>query len=94
MKKQIIFIIVLALFAGLTTSIQAAEKHPIGKEDMAALRSARPVALSPDGETILYEVAFGGTKGRTNHDALMKENHIVYAYVDSKGEVILKCIQY
>ena len=68
MKKQIIFIIVLALFAGLTTSIQAAEKHPFGKEDMAALRSARPVAVSPDGETILYEVAFGGTKGRTNHE--------------------------
>ena len=26
--------------------------------------------------------------------ALMDENRIVYAYIDSEGEVILKCIQY
>ena len=26
--------------------------------------------------------------------ALMNENHLVYVYVDSEGEVILKCIQY
>jgi len=35
-----------------------------------------------------------GIDGDTKAFALMKENHIVYAYVDSKGEVILKCIQY
>jgi len=61
--------VVLALFADLTTGLlQAAEKHPFGTEDMAALHSARPVAVSPDGETILYEVSFGGAKGPTNRE--------------------------
>ena len=32
--------------------------------------------------------------GDTKAFALMKDNHIVYVYVDSEGEVILKCIQY
>jgi len=59
----------LAVFAGLAVvSIEAAEKHPFGTEDIAALRSARPVAVSPNGETILYIVAFGGSKGRTNRE--------------------------
>ena len=69
MNKQAIRIVVLALFASLTTVlIQAGERHPFGTEDMAALRSARPVAVSPDGETILYEVSFGGAKGPTNRE--------------------------
>lgn len=69
MKKQVICLIVLALFASLNSlSIQAAEKHTFGLEDIAALRSARPVAVSPDGGTILYVVAFGGKKGRTNRE--------------------------
>jgi len=69
LKKQVLFVLALALFAGLSAaSIQAAEKHPFGIDDMAALRSARPVAVSRDGETILYEVSFGGSKGRTNRE--------------------------
>lgn len=32
--------------------------------------------------------------GDTRAFALMDENHIVYVYVDGRGEVILKCIQY
>jgi DNA-binding beta-propeller fold protein YncE len=32
--------------------------------------------------------------GDTRAFALMNENHLVYVYTDSKGEVILKCIQY
>jgi len=69
LNKQSIRIVVLALFASLTTVlVQAGEKHPFGTEDMAALRSARPVAVSPDGETILYEVSFGGAKGPTNRE--------------------------
>jgi len=63
LKKQILSVFVLALFIGLNGApVQAAEKHPFGLEDLAALRSARPVAVSPDGETILYDVAFGGKK--------------------------------
>jgi len=69
MKKQVLCGMVLALFAGLSAqSVRAAEKHPFGMEDLAALRSARPVAVSADGETILYVVAFGGLKGRTNRE--------------------------
>lgn len=69
MKKQILCVIALAVFTALTvSSIPAGEKHPFGLEDLAALRSARPVAVSPDGETILYEVSFGGSKGRTNRE--------------------------
>jgi dipeptidyl aminopeptidase/acylaminoacyl peptidase len=69
LKKQILSLLILALFIGLSAaSGEAAEKHPFGYEDLAALRSARPVAVSPDGETILYEVAFGGKKGRTNRE--------------------------
>ncbi len=69
MKKQVLLLIALALFIGLSAvSIQAAEKHPFSIGDITALRSARPVAVSPDGKTILYEVAFGGSKGRTNRE--------------------------
>ena len=69
MKKQILSIPILALFIGLIGApVQAAEKHPFGIEDLTVLRSARPVAVSPDGVTILYEVAFGGKKGRTNRE--------------------------
>jgi DNA-binding beta-propeller fold protein YncE len=32
--------------------------------------------------------------GDTKAFSLLNENHIVYVYVDSEGEVILKCIQY
>lgn len=49
--------------APLQTSSQ---KHPFGFDDWAALRSAQPVAVAPDGKTILYEVTFGGQKGTTN----------------------------
>jgi DNA-binding beta-propeller fold protein YncE len=35
-----------------------------------------------------------GIDGDTKAFALMNENHIAYVYVDNKGEVILKCIQY
>jgi len=69
MKKQILYVMILTVIASLAAqSIQAEEKHAFGIEDMAALRSARPVAVSPDGEIILYEVAFGSSKGRTNRE--------------------------
>jgi dipeptidyl aminopeptidase/acylaminoacyl peptidase len=69
MYKQTLRIVVFALCASLASVfIQASEKHPFGTEDMAALRSARPVAVASDGETILYGVTFGGPKGPTNHE--------------------------
>jgi dipeptidyl aminopeptidase/acylaminoacyl peptidase len=69
MRKHTVRIVVLALLVSLAAVfIQAAEKHPFGAEDMAALRSAHPIAISPDGETILYGVSFGGPKGPTNRE--------------------------
>jgi dipeptidyl aminopeptidase/acylaminoacyl peptidase len=69
MKKQAIRIMVLASLISLSAaSVEATEKHPFGIDDMCSLRSARPIAVSPDGGTILYEVSFGGSKGRTNRE--------------------------
>ena len=47
---------------------RAAEKHPYGADAWSSLRSAGPVAVAPDGDTILYRVDFGGLKGRENHE--------------------------
>lgn len=44
------------------------DKHPFRAEDWAELRSAQAVAVSPDGQTVLNEVSFGGKKGKTNHE--------------------------
>ena len=41
-----------------------AEKHSFTFDDYAALRSARAVAVSPDGKTILYVVSYFENKGR------------------------------
>ncbi len=43
-------------------------KHPFHVDDWAALRAASPVAVSPDGQSVLYDVRFGGAKGPDNHE--------------------------
>ncbi len=69
MRKYTVRILVFALLMSLAAVfVQAAEKHPFGAEDMAALRSAHPIAISADGETILYGASFGGPKGPTNRE--------------------------
>ena len=48
----------------LTASIAAeTQHHPITFEDLAALRGAEAVAVSPDGKLVLYKVAHGALKG-------------------------------
>jgi hypothetical protein len=66
-----------------------------------AKREDRGIDLPPHSERIdvidtkTHEVIrHVGIDGDTKAFALLKENHIVYVYVDNKGEVILKCIQY
>jgi len=64
-------------------------------------RKDRSVALPPirmridviDSKTheIMRQIEI---EGDTKAFSLLNENHIVYVYVDSEGEVILKCIQY
>jgi dipeptidyl aminopeptidase/acylaminoacyl peptidase len=41
-------------------------RHAFSFDDAASLRSALPVAVSPDGKNVLYQVRFGGHKGPTN----------------------------
>jgi dipeptidyl aminopeptidase/acylaminoacyl peptidase len=85
MTKQTMRRLVLILLASLAAlSIQAAEKHPFSAEDMAALRSARPIAVGPDGDTILYRVDFGGAKGPTN-----REWHLIAADGSNRRKLTL-----
>src|SRR3954462_1992306 len=46
----------------------AVPPHPYSIDDFASLRSAAPVAVSPDGRTVLYRVDVGGAKGPTRHE--------------------------
>ena len=51
-----------------SSTLSAADKHPFGIDDYSALHSAHVVAVSPDGKSILYDVATDGTKGPTKHE--------------------------
>ncbi len=65
-----------AVLAG-TGKSNAADKHPFGIDDYSALHSARAVAVSPDGKTILFNVSTDGTKGATKHE---------WRLIDANGE--------
>lgn len=54
----------LLLFAVATHG--QTSRHAFSFDDAASLRSALPVAVSPDGKSVLYQVHFGGHKGPTN----------------------------
>jgi dipeptidyl aminopeptidase/acylaminoacyl peptidase len=47
---------------------QDAAGHPFTFDDYAALRSAAPVAVAPDGRTILVRIDFGAAKGPARHE--------------------------
>jgi len=49
-------------------SATAADKHPFNVDDYAALHSASAIAVSPDGKSILYDVATLGSKGSLKHE--------------------------
>src|ERR1700761_1138136 len=52
------------VFYGLSTSpLLAADKRAFASSDFTSLRSALPVAISPDGKAILIDVHFFGDKG-------------------------------
>jgi len=65
MKKYSACLLGIAL---LCLCARAAAKHPFGPEDWANLHSAQPVAVAPDGKTILCRVDFGAAKGPTQHE--------------------------
>ena len=58
----------LAATVVVVPTVLAAEPHPFGLDDYSALRRARPVAVSPDGMTILYGVSWDGDKGPVKHE--------------------------
>jgi dipeptidyl aminopeptidase/acylaminoacyl peptidase len=52
------------IFFGLSTApLVAADKRPFSSSDFTSLRSAMPVAISPDGKVILFDVHFFDEKG-------------------------------
>ena len=57
-------VVVFFLFVSATAAIAQNTRHPFTYDDAASLRSASPVAVSPDGQNILYRVRFGGAKGQ------------------------------
>jgi dipeptidyl aminopeptidase/acylaminoacyl peptidase len=81
-KRAIWFLVVLAGWASLAgttaTRVSAADKHLFGIDDYSALRSARAVAVSPDGKTVLYQVSFDGSMGPANKRE--------WRFVDASGE--------
>jgi dipeptidyl aminopeptidase/acylaminoacyl peptidase len=46
-----------------TAPLVAADKRPFASSDFTSLRSAKPVAISPDGKAILFDVRFFDEKG-------------------------------
>ena len=64
-----LLVIPLAIFSTLAQEAPqqtSTQQRPFGFDDWTSLRSAQPVAVAPDGKTILYQVTFGGQKGPTN----------------------------
>jgi dipeptidyl aminopeptidase/acylaminoacyl peptidase len=67
MTRPAVIAIMLCLRA-LSASAQDASGHPFTFDDYASLRSAAPVAVAPDGRTILVRVDVGAVKGPTHHE--------------------------
>ncbi len=60
-KLRCWFALAGAICLGCVARAQA--PHPFTFDDFATLHQAAPVAVSPDGKTILYRVQFGGSEG-------------------------------
>jgi dipeptidyl aminopeptidase/acylaminoacyl peptidase len=56
------------VLCGLSTPLVAADKRPFASSDFTSLRSAMPVAVSPDGKVILYDVRRFDEKGPVKHE--------------------------
>ncbi len=52
----------------LTAPLVAADKRPFASSDFTSLRSALPVAISPDGKAILFDVHCFDEKGPAKHE--------------------------
>ena len=61
MRNPILTSVLLLLVSTLASAQN--KPHPVTFDDVATLRSADVVAVSPDGKNILYRVGFGAAKG-------------------------------
>jgi dipeptidyl aminopeptidase/acylaminoacyl peptidase len=77
MKRSFALILAaLGALCGASNNFQvarAADKHPFGLDDFAALRGASATSISPDGKQVLYNVFWNGTSG----PAFKEEWHLV-----------------
>ena len=62
--------VIACVLVGVISVTAAAQsgRHPFTFDDAKSIHSARAVAVSPDGKSILYEVSFGGAKGPDNKE--------------------------
>jgi dipeptidyl aminopeptidase/acylaminoacyl peptidase len=58
----------MALFISASSYAATPDKSPFGLEEYSALRSARALAVSPDGKTVLFVASFVGEKGKTKRE--------------------------
>lgn len=69
--RQPVWLAVFLLAVAVVTasgSAAADSTHPFGLDDIAALRSAHALAVSPDGKSVLFVVAVQGEKGPTRRE--------------------------
>lgn len=59
---------VAAALAVCASVAQAADKHPFNVDDYSVMHFATPIAISPDGQSILYDAATEGLKGPLKHE--------------------------
>ncbi|HEV2470350.1 MAG TPA: S9 family peptidase [Candidatus Sulfotelmatobacter sp.] len=59
--RNVIAFVAVAVFS--TFALSQTSRHPFTFEDAETLHRASPVAVSPDGKSVLYAVRFGAAKG-------------------------------
>ena len=77
-------LLVAALVVAASGSATAADTHPFGIDDLSAMRSARPVAVSPDGKSVLFVVSYQGEKGPAK-----REWHLIATSGDNDRKLAL-----
>ena len=73
MQRHVWVCRVVALWSGLAIGAQPASgqspaTHPFGLDDFTALREARPIAMSPNGNTVLYMRCISSQSGPAHFD--------------------------
>jgi acetyl esterase/lipase len=63
--RDLVLAAVLLCAVPLASTAQST-RHPFAFDDAKIIHSARAVAASPDGKSVLYQVTFGGSKGSDN----------------------------